>query len=147
MEFFLQQTVNGLTLGCVYALLALGLNLIWGMTGMINLGLAGFFALGAYASALATTSAGLPMVLGLVVAFELKGHGEGHFVEAHIRSQAWTCRVRAGAWVATAPPYRGGRGYARKPGDDQQGVLFAAGRGNLDAPELSKACAWLSEIG
>ena len=30
-----------------YALMALGLNLVWGMTGMINLGLVGFFATGA----------------------------------------------------------------------------------------------------
>ena len=38
----------------IYALLALGVNLSWGMAGMINLGLAGFFAVGAYATALLT---------------------------------------------------------------------------------------------
>ncbi|WP_203076339.1 branched-chain amino acid ABC transporter permease [Falsiroseomonas ponticola] len=47
-----------------YALMALGLNVIWGLTGMVNLGLVGFFGLGAYASALLTTKAGLPMPLG-----------------------------------------------------------------------------------
>ncbi len=52
----------------LYALLALGLNLIWGQTGMINLGLAGFFACGAYASALATKKIGLPMAAGLLAA-------------------------------------------------------------------------------
>ena len=36
------------TFAGIYALLALGLNLVWGLTGMINLGLVGFFALGAY---------------------------------------------------------------------------------------------------
>lgn len=36
----------------LYALLALGLNLMWGVGGMVNLGLAGLFAIGAYASAL-----------------------------------------------------------------------------------------------
>ena len=70
MENYLISIV---TFGAFYALLALGLNLIWGMTGMINLGLAGFFALGAYASALATTGAALPIVLGLVVAFVIAG--------------------------------------------------------------------------
>ena len=70
MENYLISIV---TFGAFYALLALGLNLIWGMTGMINLGLAGFFALGAYASALATTGAALPIVLGLVVAFVVAG--------------------------------------------------------------------------
>ncbi|MEO0999388.1 MAG: branched-chain amino acid ABC transporter permease [Pseudomonadota bacterium] len=52
----------------IYALLALGLNVIWGMAGMINLGLAGFFALGAYGSALATVALGLPIPVGVAVA-------------------------------------------------------------------------------
>src|SRR5581483_6268978 len=34
----------------LYGLMALGLNVIWGMAGMINLGLVGFFAVGGYAS-------------------------------------------------------------------------------------------------
>jgi branched-chain amino acid transport system permease protein len=48
----------------LYALMALGLNVIWGLTGMVNLGLVGFFGLGAYASALLTTRALWPMPLG-----------------------------------------------------------------------------------
>lgn len=52
----------------LYGLLALGLNLIWGMGGMINLGLVGFFALGAYVSALAALKLGAPMILGLCLA-------------------------------------------------------------------------------
>jgi branched-chain amino acid transport system permease protein len=47
-----------------YALMALGLNVIWGLTGMVNLGLVGFFGLGAYASALLSTKLMLPMPLG-----------------------------------------------------------------------------------
>lgn len=49
----------------IYALMALGLNVIWGMAGMVNLGLVGFFAVGAYASALLTTKLGVPIALGL----------------------------------------------------------------------------------
>ena len=52
----------------IYALLALGLNLVWGLTGMINLGLVGFFAVGAYVSALATKKLGLPIAVGMLVA-------------------------------------------------------------------------------
>lgn len=48
----------------IYALLALGVNLTWGMAGMINLGLAGFFAVGAYATAL-LTKAGVAIPLGI----------------------------------------------------------------------------------
>ena len=36
---------------------SLGLNVHWGFTGLFNIGIAGFFALGAYTSALLTTSA------------------------------------------------------------------------------------------
>lgn len=50
----------------IYALMSLGLNVIWGMAGMINLGLAGFFAVGAYVSALFTVKAGFPIATGLL---------------------------------------------------------------------------------
>jgi branched-chain amino acid transport system permease protein len=39
----------------IYALLSLGLNLQWGFTGLFNIGIAGFYAVGAYTSALLTT--------------------------------------------------------------------------------------------
>jgi branched-chain amino acid transport system permease protein len=44
-----------LTMGGLYAVLTLGLNLQWGAGGMLNVGVAGFFAVGAYASAILTT--------------------------------------------------------------------------------------------
>jgi len=40
-----------------YGILALGLNIQWGNTGLFNIGIAGFYALGAYTSALIS---GLP---------------------------------------------------------------------------------------
>ncbi len=46
----------------IYALLGLGLNLVWGLGGMVNLGLAGFFAIGAYASALSALHLHFPLV-------------------------------------------------------------------------------------
>ena len=33
------------TFGAIYAILALGLNVMWGMAGMVNLGIVGFYAL------------------------------------------------------------------------------------------------------
>jgi branched-chain amino acid transport system permease protein len=56
------------TVGGVYAMLALSLNLIWGGAGMVNLGLAGFFAVGAYASALVTTTGHAPILAGWALA-------------------------------------------------------------------------------
>jgi branched-chain amino acid transport system permease protein len=55
----------------LYALLALGLNLVWGMAGMINLGLVGFFGVGAYVAALVTKRGGAPIVVGLAAAVAL----------------------------------------------------------------------------
>lgn len=63
----LSYAIFTLTLCGIYALLALSLNLIWGGIGMVNLGLAGFFAVGAYASAI-TSGAGAPVVVGWGVA-------------------------------------------------------------------------------
>ena len=59
----LSYLIFTLTLCGIYALLALSLNLIWGGVGLVNLGLAGFFAVGAYASAVAT-GAGAPIIIG-----------------------------------------------------------------------------------
>ena len=42
-------------MGGIYAVFALGLNVQWGYTGLFNIGIAGFFAIGAYTSALITT--------------------------------------------------------------------------------------------
>ncbi len=49
----------------IYAIMALGMNVIWGMAGLINLGLVGFFAVGAYTSALLTLKLGWPIVAGV----------------------------------------------------------------------------------
>ena len=44
-----------LTMALTYAIMCLGLNVQWGQTGLFNVGIAGFVAIGAYVSALLTT--------------------------------------------------------------------------------------------
>ena len=44
-----------LAMALTYAIICLGLNVQWGQTGLFNVGVAGFVAIGAYASALLTT--------------------------------------------------------------------------------------------
>jgi branched-chain amino acid transport system permease protein len=44
------------TMAGIYAILCLGLNSQWGLTGHVNFGIAGFFAIGAFTSALVTTN-------------------------------------------------------------------------------------------
>jgi branched-chain amino acid transport system permease protein len=65
MEHYL--IAMGVTAG-IYAIMALGMNVIWGMAGLINLGLVGFFAVGAYTSALLTLKLGWPIPAGLAAA-------------------------------------------------------------------------------
>jgi branched-chain amino acid transport system permease protein len=44
-----------LTMAFTYAIICLGLNVQWGMTGLFNVGIAAFVAVGAYTSAILTT--------------------------------------------------------------------------------------------
>jgi branched-chain amino acid transport system permease protein len=50
MELFLQAAVNGVVLGLVYALIALGLSFIWGVMDVVNLAHAEFLMLSMYAT-------------------------------------------------------------------------------------------------
>ncbi|RLC91808.1 MAG: branched-chain amino acid ABC transporter permease [Chloroflexi bacterium] len=42
-------------MAAIYAIFSMGLNVQWGYTGLVNFGIAGFFCIGAYTSALVTT--------------------------------------------------------------------------------------------
>lgn len=73
--------VHFVTFAGIYALLALGLNLQWGSTGLFNIGIAGFFAVGAYTSAILTTPPAAshlggfaaPFLVGQVAAMAVSG--------------------------------------------------------------------------
>lgn len=70
-----------LTFASVYAILTLALNMQWGLTGLFNLGIAGFFAVGAYTSAILTTAPhpdylggfDLPIIIGAIAAMITSG--------------------------------------------------------------------------
>jgi branched-chain amino acid transport system permease protein len=36
MEYFLQQLINGVTLGSIYGLIAIGYTMVFGIIGMVN---------------------------------------------------------------------------------------------------------------
>ena len=65
----------------IYGLLSLGLNIQWGYTKLFNIGIAGFFAVGAYTSATLTTPPApdrvggfnMPFLAALVIAVLLSG--------------------------------------------------------------------------
>ncbi len=65
-----------LSTALILGIITLGLNLQWGLTGLFNVGIAGFVAIGAYTSAILTTPEtldriggfGLPIPLGWLAA-------------------------------------------------------------------------------
>jgi branched-chain amino acid transport system permease protein len=48
MDYFLQQLVNGLSLGAIYALIAIGYTMVYGIIGMINFAHGEIYMVGAF---------------------------------------------------------------------------------------------------
>ena len=48
MEYFIQQLVNGITLGSIYGLIAIGYTMVYGIIGMINFAHGDIFMIGAF---------------------------------------------------------------------------------------------------
>ncbi len=68
-----QQLFNALSLGCVYALFALGFTLVFGVLGVINLAHGAVFMVGAYAALQAIVKLQMPLWAALVFAFAFAG--------------------------------------------------------------------------
>ena len=72
MEYFLQQLINGVTLGSVYGLIAIGYTMVYGIIGMINFAHGDIFMVGAFVALIsfilfALTGISLPIILILVL--------------------------------------------------------------------------------
>ena len=59
--------VHILIIICIYLILAAGLNLAFGYTGLLNWGHVAFFGIGAYTSAILVMNVGVPFVLAFVL--------------------------------------------------------------------------------
>ncbi|EKE67430.1 ABC transporter permease subunit [Oceanibaculum indicum] len=53
MEYFIQQLINGLTLGSIYGLIAIGYTMVYGIIGMINFAHGDVFMIGAFIALIA----------------------------------------------------------------------------------------------
>ena len=62
-----------ITLLLIYAIIALGLNVLVGLTGLVSLGQAGLYAIGAYTAAILATRLGVGLVPGLILGMALAG--------------------------------------------------------------------------
>lgn len=77
VAYFLQQLVNGTAISCIYALLAIGYTLVYGIIGRINLAFGEMAMIGGFAAVIgavmiaALGGGGLPLSLLLVLAFAM----------------------------------------------------------------------------
>ena len=65
MEYFLQQLINGLTLGSIYGLIAIGYTMVYGIIGMINFAHGDIFMVGSFISLMVILLLGLTGAAGL----------------------------------------------------------------------------------
>ena len=83
MDFFVQQLVNGLTLGSVYALLALGYSIVYGILKLLNFAHGEVYMMGAFMGYFTLSALGgaaspaLPVALVLVLMFLVAGLSAG----------------------------------------------------------------------
>jgi branched-chain amino acid transport system permease protein len=79
MAYFLQQLINGLALGSIYGLIAIGYTMVYGIIGMINFAHGDIFMVGAFIAliaflaltALGVTAIPLALLLVLILAMVL----------------------------------------------------------------------------
>ena len=71
MAYFLQQLINGVTLGAIYGLIAIGYTMVYGIVGMINFAHGDVFMVGAFVGLIAIIALGVtaatPMIVLLAV--------------------------------------------------------------------------------
>lgn len=65
---FLQQLVNGLTLGSLYAVLAIGLTLVFGVLNIINMAHGGIFMIGAFVGLFMVVNFQMNIFVAIIVA-------------------------------------------------------------------------------
>jgi branched-chain amino acid transport system permease protein len=79
MEYFVQQLINGVTLGSIYGLIAIGYTMVYGIIGMINFAHGDIFMVGAFLALIAflvlisigVTAIPLALFLVLLIAMAL----------------------------------------------------------------------------
>ncbi|MGB7340068.1 MAG: branched-chain amino acid ABC transporter permease [Phototrophicaceae bacterium] len=76
MELFLQQNINAISLGAIYALFALGYAMVFSILGVLNLAHSAIFMWGAFVGLLALDPSKAPILMSfLIVAIPLTGIG------------------------------------------------------------------------
>ena len=64
----IEQLINGLTLGSIYVVVALGYTLVFGVLNIVNMGHGEIFMFGAFMGVVVTNSLGLPLYVAFLIA-------------------------------------------------------------------------------
>ena len=70
LKSFIEQTINGLQTGSIYALIALGYTMVYGIVKLINFAHGDILMIGAYATLIAV-SHGMPLIVAIVLSMVL----------------------------------------------------------------------------
>jgi branched-chain amino acid transport system permease protein len=99
MEYFIQQLINGLTLGGIYALIAIGYTMVYGIIGMINFAHGEIYMIGAFCA-----------MIGFVILGPEYGFLPGTLILVLVASMFFTS---AYGWAVERIAYRPLRGSTR----------------------------------
>lgn len=103
MDYFLQQLINGVTLGSIYGLIAIGYTMVYGIIGMINFAHGDIFMVGSFIALVLIVALGITAatpVLLLILALALV------LVVAMVLTAVW-------GWTVERVAYRPLRGSFR----------------------------------
>jgi branched-chain amino acid transport system permease protein len=67
LEYFTQQLINGVTLGSIYGLIAIGYTMVYGIIGMINFAHGDIFMIGAFIALIALVALFLVIVIAMAL--------------------------------------------------------------------------------
>ena len=68
MVSFITNLINGISLGSIYAIIAIGYTMVYGISKMLNFAHGDIIMVGAFAAFIIISSLNLPVVLGIIVA-------------------------------------------------------------------------------
>ena len=141
---FLQQIMQTIAF---YTIAAIGLNVLVGYQGQVSLGHGALFAFGAYASALLTTRAGVPVWIAIFVAAASPGlvgflvalptlRARGHYLAMVTIALAIVTFVVAQTWIAVT---NGPTGIGNIPRPEWFGTTMGS-LGNSDPSAMTASC-------
>ena len=64
---FISNLISGIRLGSIYAIIALGYTMVYGIAKMLNFAHGDIIMIGAYAAFIALYRAGLPLIVALII--------------------------------------------------------------------------------